>query len=790
MFLYTAAIDLVVNRVDLFGKPVALNFNGKEKSKSFIGAFFSGLVLLFFVWALYIFSQDMFQKKNPKTIMSQSFHENPAAMVINADTFAFAFGLQDPQTYFHYINSSIYTVEVTRQQLSREVQPDGSLAEIWSSVPLEYETCSTAHFGHLGSKFADIELDELYCLKKDQPALDEIVVQGVFESPVYQYIQASIKACDNATSSVTCGTPKELQHYLGGGFFATYFTNIAIDPKSYKQPNVTYRDSYYSSLTYPYYKELTLWLNHLEVKSDVGWLLKDEELESFISFEKTVENLNFRQDMGSVLNFVVRVDKIKTHYERSYTKISDVFAEVNGLGAAVIVAFAFILRPFSDIKFNESLINELFEIKAPDTDGSSGSKAKNNSKTRKRSNSKKNSKKLEKKNSSSKAAAAEGSTTKKDHLKIEIGGDKSAMNSILNSPCDSFNISKIPINGDMNRSQSPTKEVQFAELNNTLALNQTTQLIDSKPLRHPTLKMSSPPSLSMLDSKPGQYDKDLREDVSTFRAVDTQRAENFSLVGSHRPDSGTFRSQLLQAKPSPVKPTNKILEHYEAENPEEIDIVLENLMQEKKEETLKMEDSFKKMNEVKKKTSFMERTALYRNMSVREDREDTSQIESMVDDGELKVKAKELPEKLCKSTYKINITFWEYLHSYFWKSKELKEKFRLLNEGVRRIEERLDIFKVFKKFREVDKMRLLLFESEQLVLFDSLPKPELAFKDDDDTTAADMDKSKSIEHIRESRFTNEKRRNDLIALSYENMKRKNRKSMIDDRLLDIYDHLE
>jgi len=790
MFLYTAAIDLVVNRVDLFGKPVALNFNGKDKSKSFIGAFFSGLVLLFFVWALYIFSQDMFQKKNPKTIMSQSFHENPAAMVINADTFAFAFGLQDPQTYFHYINSSIYTVEVTRQQLSREVQPDGSLAEIWSSVPLEYETCSTAHFGHLGSKFADIELDELYCLKKDQPALDEIVVQGVFESPVYQYIQASIKACDNATSSVTCGTPKELQHYLGGGFFATYFTNIAIDPKSYKQPNVTYRDSYYSSLTYPYYKELTLWLNHLEVKSDVGWLLKDEELESFISFEKTVENLNFRQDMGSVLNFVVRVDKIKTHYERSYTKISDVFAEVNGLGAAVIVAFAFILRPFSDIKFNESLINELFEIKTPDTDGSSGSKAKNNSKTRKRSNSKKNSKKLEKKSSLSKAAAAEGSTTKKDHLKIEIGGDKSAMNSILNSPCDSFNISKIPINGDMNRSQSPTKEVQFAELNNTLALNQTTQLIDSKPLRHRTLKMSSPPSLSMLDSKPGQYDKDIRDDVSTFRAVDTQRAENFSLVGSHRPDSGTFRSQLLQAKPSPVKPTNKILEHYEAENPEEIDIVLENLMQEKKEETLKMEDSFKKMNEVKKKTSFMERTALYRNMSVREDREDTSQIESMVDDGELKVKAKELPEKLCKSTYKINITFWEYLHSYFWKSKELKEKFRLLNEGVRRIEERLDIFKVFKKFREVDKMRLLLFESEQLVLFDSLPKPELAFKDDDDTTAADMDKSKSIEHIRESRFTNEKRRNDLIALSYENMKRKNRKSMIDDRLLDIYDHLE
>jgi len=788
MFLYTAAIDLVVNRVDLFGKPVALNFNGKDKSKSFIGAFFSGVVLVFFVWALYIFSQDMFQKKNPKTIMSQSFHENPDAMVINADTFAFAFGLQDPQTYFHYINSSIYTVEVTRQQLSREVQPDGSLSEVWSSIPLEYETCTTAHFGHLGSKFASIELNQLFCLKKDQPALKEIVVQGVFESPKYQYIQTSIKACDNVTSGGTCGTSEELKYYLGGGFFATYFTNLAIDPKNYKQPNVTYRDSYYSSLTYPYYKELTLWLNHLEVKSDVGWLLEEQEVEKYISFEKTVENLNFRQDLGAVLNFVVRVDKIKTHYERSYTKISDVFAEVNGLGAAIIVAFAFFLRPYSDIKFNEGLINELFEIKGPDMDGCN-SKPKNNSKTRKRSNSKKNSKKLERKNSSKAGGvAAEGLTAKKDHLKIEIGGDKSAMNSILNSPCDSFNITKTPVN---DRSQSPTKEVQFGELNNTLALNQTTQLMDSKPLRHHTLKMSSPPSMSMLDSKPGQYDKDIREDVSTFRAVDTQRAENFSLVGNSRRDSGTYRSQLLQAKPLPVKPTNKILEHYEAENPEEIEIVLENLIHEKKEETLKMEDSFRKMNEsIKKKTSFMERTALYRADNRKEDREDTSQIESMVDEGELKVKAKELPEKLCKSTYKINITFWEYLHSYFWKSKELKEKFRLLNEGIRRIEERLDIFKVFKKFREVDKMRLLLFESEQLVLFDSLPKPELASKDDDDTTAPELDKSKSIEHIRQSRFINEKRRNDLIALSYENMKKKMRKSIIDDRLLDIYDSIE
>ena len=721
MFIYEAGIDLFVNRVDLFGKPVSLNYNGKEKSKSFIGAIFSFLVFGFFVWALYLLSQDMFQKKNPKTITSESFHENPAEMIIGPDTFAFAFGLQNPETYFHYINESIYTVDIALNQLKRERQSDGSLLEVWSSVPLESEPCTPQHFGRLGSKFLDIELNELYCLKEKQSGLEELTVQGVFESPIFQYIASNIRACDNGTSGGTCGTPEEIQYYLGGGFFAVYFTNTAIDPKNYSTPNLNYRDSYYSSLTYPYYKELTLWLKHLEVKSDVGWLTEDEQVETYISFEKTVENLNFRTDKGAILTLAVRVDKIKTHYERSYTKISDVFAQVNGLGAALIIGFAFVLRPFSNIKFNESLINELFDIKDPGAEQSGIVKAK----------AKKNKKKK---------AKAEGR-----HLKIEVL-DKGTPITVLNSPGESLTTSRLPL----------TKSPPFS----------------------PELE-ESPRKLAKLDSN-----------IKKVECEDSRQRERGDSLSAPRrsapPDSYSNRSQFLQYKPALVKPANKVLEHYEAQSSIEIDIVLETLIQEKKEmrrgsETCGRRSSIidrdrrKSINKQDNEISFG-------------DEEETSQIESVMEETDIKVKAKELPEKLLKSSYKLNITFMEYLQSFFYKSKKLKEKFRLLNEGVRRIEVRLDIFKVFKKFREVDKMRLLMFESEQLVLFDSLPKPELALKEEEGEH--ETEKRKSVECIRESRFVAEKRRNDLIALSYENMKKKYEKSMIDDRLLDIYDNLE
>jgi len=73
-----------------------------------------------------------------------------------------------------------------------------------------------------------------------------------------------------------------------------------------------------------------------------------------------------------------------------------------------------------------------------------------------------------------------------------------------------------------------------------------------------------------------------------------------------------------------------------------------------------------------------------------------------------------------------------------------------------------------------------------LVLFDSLPKPEL---DVEKEIQEQADQRKSDDHLRETRFINEQRRNDLITVSYQNLKRKHRKTIIDDRILDIYDDI-
>ena len=76
-------------------------------------------------------------------------------------------------------------------------------------------------------------------------------------------------------------------------------------------------------------------------------------------------------------------------------------------------------------------------------------------------------------------------------------------------------------------------------------------------------------------------------------------------------------------------------------------------------------------------------------------------------------------------TTRININFWDYIVACFCKPQAIQKKFELLREGENKIRERLDIFNVMKKLREIDKLKMLLLDKDQLTLFDNLPKPVL-----------------------------------------------------------------
>jgi len=140
---------------------------------------------------------------------------------------------------------------------------------------------------------------------------------------------------------------------------------------------------------------------------------------------------------------------------------------------------------------------------------------------------------------------------------------------------------------------------------------------------------------------------------------------------------------------------------------------------------------------------------------------------------------------------RLNITFWDYIRSFVRRSDAMKEKMRLLNEGINRINERLDIFQMFKKFREIDKLKVLLLEYDQLVLFEGIPRPQLILRDEEDEAENDSKKI-SKRQLQQAKFVSEKRKYQKVLNAYANIKgkKKSQSTIIDQRLLDIYDDEE
>ena len=136
---------------------------------------------------------------------------------------------------------------------------------------------------------------------------------------------------------------------------------------------------------------------------------------------------------------------------------------------------------------------------------------------------------------------------------------------------------------------------------------------------------------------------------------------------------------------------------------------------------------------------------------------------------------------------KIEITFFEYIRSFVWSNPAINEKAGLLKEGMRRINERLDIFNMFKKLREIDKLKLLLLDKDQLVLFNGLPKPHLVYQEEEAFARRD---SKSFSHLqlREARFVSENKMDKMLR-SYKDLKGKSETTMIDKKLIEIYDEI-
>jgi len=357
----------MLENLDLFGKKVEFKFNGKGTHKSIIGGLSTLILVIIFVLALMYFGQDIILRRAPKTVMSNLVTESPEEVLISPSTFNFAFGLQNPENFIPFMDENVYTVQVTYNRVKKEVQSDESIKAVITQVSLETEKCTLQHFGDASSQFSKLQLNQLYCLKNSQANLDSLTVRGDKDSSIYEFINVELTECDDQDNSMSCAPKASRDQLLKNGIFNLYFTNMAIDPKNYEQPNRSYKASYFTKISYNITKEIQMWVGHTDIVTDSGWLLDNKKNESLTKYSRMQELLSFNGDSNQLVNLVIQSESIRTQYERTYVKIQNIMAAVDGIIPMGLIAIFIFVSPYSRIKFYETLINELFDIKEFDS---------------------------------------------------------------------------------------------------------------------------------------------------------------------------------------------------------------------------------------------------------------------------------------------------------------------------------------------------------------------------------------------------------------------------------------
>lgn len=130
-----------------------------------------------------------------------------------------------------------------------------------------------------------------------------------------------------------------------------------------------------------------------------------------------------------------------------------------------------------------------------------------------------------------------------------------------------------------------------------------------------------------------------------------------------------------------------------------------------------------------------------------------------------------------KNEGKVEITYWEYIFSCL-KSKIVEIKTNLIKKGLQQVDTSLDITYIMNKIVELDKIKGIIFDKNQLNLFEYIPKPVISLKED----------KKNYRHQIARLITSTSAKKEFLAVkSYKKILGKKIKNHIDEKLIQMMD---
>ena len=355
-------MGLKISDIDIYGKRLGLFYKNKEKISNYIGiiftVFYIGISLGIFIYYTIQTIKHVDLAVNDSTIYSKDI---PHINLNNSELLYFAFAVEIPSKASRFIDETIYTVKAIFYDSVKNQNGEFEPVELRN---LKVEKCNQKKFGlnyqHL---FTEGEFNNSYCLSE----LD-FVLTGGFIYDKLSLIRLDIYPCVNSTENNFHCKPQEIiDNFLAGGYFSILLKDVGLNPGNYSYPILPTLQDMYTTISKDFFRDLILYYEITEVKTDSGVFFENYHRETFLKFDKKFETFFLRSDENyyngeSICGVQIRLSDNIHLQNRQYKKIHNVFATAGGYMQMLNTIFS-ILSIFPNKFFYDNIIiDNLFDF--------------------------------------------------------------------------------------------------------------------------------------------------------------------------------------------------------------------------------------------------------------------------------------------------------------------------------------------------------------------------------------------------------------------------------------------
>ncbi|CAD8090733.1 unnamed protein product [Paramecium sonneborni] len=330
-----------LRKIDMFGQPVSLKFNGHSKHQTEVGglASIATITVVFLFFSSNIIS--FINKGELSAIVVNNFEEIPQFISLSGErTLAVGFNNISQSTYFN----------VTLQQITIENQiiTNKTLITIGKCRPEQFQIASA-------DSLQTYQTDHFLCLEQNQ-----YLYFGQNDSKKYE-VHLIISKCQNNQSS--CIPDQNLEDQIFN--VQLIFQNQVVNPMEVSEQYIqTFLDDTYSIKFVPntFSKEQELLITQYDLNNDESIIYENVHQSQAYAVDSRDSKQVVNIDNDVYASFIFKKNKLKYTVNRSYQKITDLLARLGGFLKISFFILGFVIQIYNRLQLYLILANKIYEF--------------------------------------------------------------------------------------------------------------------------------------------------------------------------------------------------------------------------------------------------------------------------------------------------------------------------------------------------------------------------------------------------------------------------------------------